>query len=387
MIRGRGGRGGRGRRSGPYNNWPSRPPHQSFDLWKASEIFPNVRAANKDNASNLAKAIVERHGQLLPPAAETTANSDLLGKVSTILDNFIVMQTGKEKHALEEVRPVGSHKLGVNVAGEKEIEIVVIFKQWPTCEDVQTIAEHVKTELIQTAPGLELSITESGFTLSLNGTKCVCHAATLPDSWTEPNFPGQVKMQAIEFGLAQIRHTRWFEDNVSHTSTRMLCRILTDIAKRFTGFRQLTPWMVQLLAHQSSMVPGQRDALPIADSLRRSLQFLASGFFLAKNLGIVDPCEPNCYRVHQHLENNRQDVLCCAAQTLLRWLSHGAEKQVLGLGVSKAADISMTVKCRGVIVEPSRTVAEAGGTNTSSEKAGDEAAPAPAIAVPAAAKA
>jgi len=109
--------------------------------------------------------------------------------------------------------------------------------------------------------------------------------------------------------------------------------------------------MLDLLAHYAILNNPMRQALPLTSAFRRVLQLLSAGFFLPGSAGITDPCESNSIRVHTSMSLEDQDMVCLTAQTLLRVLSHGGYKQILGIEGNSSIATEMSV-WDGVVVNP-----------------------------------
>lgn len=51
----------------------------------------------------------------------------------------------------------------------------------------------------------------------------------------------------LQSNMATIRHVRWFEEHATHSSVKVLIRIIKDIKKRIDGFKALNVWCIELL--------------------------------------------------------------------------------------------------------------------------------------------
>lgn len=372
-MRGRGGMRGGMRPMRPFGGPPGGPfrpfiPHIPFDLVQCENAFPRAKPAPEEKA--FTDALLKRHTDLTPSSAEQASILALVTKVQGILDNLVIAPQGFEAATLEEVRQVGSFKKGTMMAGHNKADIVVMFKTLPTKEAVTALGQKVTEELksqepqedavpprkrtAQNTPKTVLTMlpNESGFEITSGEATVQCLITTIPPNLKKLDPELHLDGKLMNGRLAAIRHARWFEENGQHSSVKVLIRLLRDLKNRFDGLSPLTPWIIDLLAHFAVVNNPTRQPLPINQAFKRAVQMLAAGFFLPGSVGITDPCEQGTIRVHTVMTLEQQDQVCFTAQTLLRVLSHGGYKQILGMEGNASIASEMSV-WDSVVVTPS----------------------------------
>ncbi|XP_001607450.1 interleukin enhancer-binding factor 2 isoform X1 [Nasonia vitripennis] len=352
MVRGRGGiiRGrGMGRGMGFLPKRQFMPRHP-FDLTLCEAAFPRVKPAPDE--ADFTAALLKKNQDMCPTPKEQTSILNLVTKLQSVLDNLIVAPGTFEACQLEEVRQVGSFKMGTMIKGHNVADIVVILKTLPTKTAVEALGNKVQTDLKAQAPkeALRLTQTERGFDITNNEATVRVLITTLHQNLRKLEPDQHLDIKICQGHLAAIRHSRWFEENAHHSSIKVLIRLLRDLRTRFEGLEPLTPWMLNVLAHNAIMNNPSRQALPINHAYKRVLQLLSSGLFLPGSAGISDPCEGGSIRVHTAMSLEQQDLVCLTAQTLLRVLAHGGYRPLLE-GGNKLA-VEMSVWSGGVVASP-----------------------------------
>jgi len=248
---------------------------------------------------------------------------------------------------------VGSFKKGTMVTGNNVADLVVVLKTLPTKEAVEALGTKVWESLKQKEPRdvLTMSPNERGVDLSNTEATARILVTTIPPNLKKLEAGLHLDAKLMQAAHSAVRHSRWFEENAQQPTIKTLIRLLYDLRKRFAGFQPLSPWMLDLLAHYAILNNPSRQALPLTQAYRRVLQLLSAGFFLPGSAGISDPCEPGQARVHTAMSLEEQDQVCLTAQTLLRVLSHGGFKQILGMEGNSSIASEMSV-WDGVVVNP-----------------------------------
>ncbi|VDK78721.1 unnamed protein product [Litomosoides sigmodontis] len=151
--------------------------------------------------------------------------------------------------------------------------------------------------------------------------------------------------------MAALRHARWFEENASNPTIKILIRIMKDIRNRFDQLKDLSVWNIELISHYAVVNTASQQPLSASQAFRRFFQLLAAGLLLPTSPALSDPCE-QARRIHQSLTYEQMDQLCSSSQTLLRIICHGGYKHVLGLETSKSGLVTDMTFWGDVIVTP-----------------------------------
>jgi interleukin enhancer-binding factor 2 len=340
-----------------------------FDLTLCEPMFPKVA---EHDETTVTQALLKRNGDLTPNPQEQAAVLSLVTKVNAAIENLIVAPELFTAAGVEEARQVGSFKKGTMMTKSNVADLVVVLKTLPTVEAVNALGNRILEDIKASDPKEVLGSVPRDFGCEIAGTQAVIRLliTTIPPNLKKLDPELHLNADLMMSHLNAIRHARWFEENASHSSVKVLCRLLKDLKNRFAGLRALNPWMLELLAHYAVMNTPSRQALPLNQAFKRVLQLLSAGIFLPGSAGLVDPCEPKI-RIQSYLTPEEQDLLCSTAQTLLRVLCHGGYKHILGLEGSATVATEMSV-WDGVVVTPLEKAYEAGVMDPVDENGKDE---------------
>lgn len=340
-------------------------PHIPFDLVQCESTFPRTKTVSDEKV--FTDCLLKRNNDLTPSSQEQASILALVTKIQGVMDSLVLTpssfdpailkksRTTKEFHMqIEEVRQVGSFKKGTMMAGNNVADIVVMLKTLPTKEAVAVLGNKIVEDLRTQDPDevLTMLTNDTGFEISSSDATVKCLITTIPPNLKKLDPELHLDGKVMQSHLAAIRHARWFEENAFHSSIKVLIRLLRDLKNRFKGFEPLTSWIIDLLSHYAIMNNPTRQPLPINVAFKRCLQLLSAGFFLPGSVGITDPCEQGTVRVHTVMTLEQQDMVCFTAQTLLRVLTHGGFKQILGMEGNSSIATEMSV-WEGVVVTPS----------------------------------
>lgn len=323
-----------------------RPP---FDLTLCEPMFPRTKEVDD---TTFTQALLKRNDALAQSATEQTAIANLISKVNAAIEKIIVAPELFTAAAIEEVRQVGSYKKGTMMARNNKADLVVVLKTLPTVEAVTALGNYITEDIKKSDPGNALGCVPRDYGCEIAATQAVVRLmiTTIPQNMKKLEPDLHLDADIMRSNVSAIFHARWYEENATHSTIKVLVRLLKDVRSRFAGLKPLNVWALELLSHYAVMNTPNRQPLPINLAFRRVLQLLAAGIFLPGSAGLVDPCERGS-RVQQSMSYEEMDQLCSTAQTLLRVLCHGGYKQILGLEGTATVATEMSV-WEGVVVTP-----------------------------------
>jgi zinc finger RNA-binding protein len=239
---------------------------------------------------------------------------------------------------------VGNLAKNTLIAGDTQVELIVLCSQIPTSKLLHQVAELFR-KFVESSDEGAVIVTErqedSSIYVTFDDFTCrvILTSVLLRDSATGAPSTGlpadSLPLAPCLFGLSELRHAKWYQvkcmplQNASHT-----LRILRDIRTRVATWQALDIWTLELIVEKALASVGY--AISASDAFLRVFQTFASGVLLNKVTWLTDPCEKEPTDVLATLKFQEREDITASAQHALRLMAFRRLDIILGIKTTAA---------------------------------------------------
>ncbi|CAD5206945.1 unnamed protein product [Bursaphelenchus okinawaensis] len=243
---------------------------------------------------------------------------------------------------------LGEHLL---LKTDKIIHTVLLCRDIPSISLLQKLVdifvENVDDESEKDKVKVELSVSESAFTVSLEDVdlKCVVTltSVNLRKPKTEKKEGEEAKEEpAVELpkdplpkapclkALADLRHTKFFQQKCIEVQSLVeVVLLLRDVGNRIDTWSVFSLYVLELLVYKT--IVSHPMPLRVSDAFRRFFEVMSTGQYLSIRSTLEDPCEKEAQNPLADLTKQQRENIICSAQHGLRLIAYDQIHTILGM--------------------------------------------------------
>jgi len=298
--------------------------------------------------------VLEKHQLIYPGEEELDTIMELVEHTEHALKDVSdgLMSKGNEGgRELVGVARVGDLAKGVLLSGDRTVEVVIMCRQKPTVELLETICESLKPKMEEISANtghkymVSSLVEEAGLTVTLQEGETPFYTVLVKlTSKQHRDFEekedtetsgGETQGEFLDRdkclkALAQLRHSKWFSAMAAplHSCVESI-RIFKDMSKRELALAKLGSWAMELIVER--VLATAMVSLSPSLAVLRVLEALSAGLVLEDGPGIRDPCEKSQEDVLSHLTSQDRENITRFSQDAVRKIHYRKIHQVLAM--------------------------------------------------------
>ncbi|OWK15820.1 hypothetical protein Celaphus_00004842 [Cervus elaphus hippelaphus] len=199
-----------GQEGGPEGWFRPFVPHIPFDLYLCEMAFPWVKPAPDE--TSFSEALLKRNQGLAPNSAEQASILSLGTKINNVIDNLMV------------------------APGTFEVQAEEALQCLPTLEAVAALGNKVleSPRALDPSEVSTMLTNETGFEISSSDATVKILITTVPPNLRKLDPELHLDIKVLQSALAAIQYSRWFEENASQSTVKVLIRLRKDLRIRLS---------------------------------------------------------------------------------------------------------------------------------------------------------